>query len=182
MKSTFLICLTSILFFNCTSEEVQNDNIELKFDLINKEGIITTDFKNSSQPVFNLQISNNSVGDVYLVSHNLSEENVFKVFSTTQLNENSEPLSLGKPFENAGCLYVGGYQINSDEIFYVTLPWIPKESEHKNYPSILCNYNFDNDSLPQGVYTTSLDLQFSFQSNGNSISKSIQKEIVFSIN
>ncbi|HET8861168.1 hypothetical protein [Marivirga sp.] len=182
MKAIFLICFSSFLFLNCTSEEIHQDRIELKFNLINQEGIITTEFKNSTQPIFNLQIINNSNDDTYLVSHNLSDENIFKVFSTTELNENSEPLSFGKPFKNAGCEFIGGYPINSDETFYVTLPWIPKEGESENYPSILCNYNFDNDSLTQGIYTTSLDLQFSFQSNGNTISKSIQKEINFSIN
>ncbi|WP_296619512.1 hypothetical protein [Marivirga sp.] len=181
MRSTFLVFFTFFLFFNCTSEEVIQDSVEVKFNLINQEGIITTEFENSTQPIFSLQISNNSNVDIDLVSHNLNDEDVFKVFSIKELNQNSEPLSFGKPFKNAGCEYIGGYPINSDETFNVTVPWIPKESDYENYPSILCNYNFDNDSLPQGVYTTSLDLQFSFQNNGNTISKSIQKEITFSI-
>lgn len=110
MKTIVLICFTSFLFFNCTSEEILQESIEVNFNLINQEGIISTEFENGSQPIFNLQIANNSKHDVHLVSHNLNDENVFKVFSTTDFNEKFEPLSLGKPFKNAGCYYVGAYQ------------------------------------------------------------------------
>jgi hypothetical protein len=182
MRNYILICLTSLLSLNCSPEEVQQNYLDLTFNLINQEGIITSEFENGAQPIFNLQIVNNSKEDVFLVSDNLNDENVFEVFSTTQLNENSDPVSFGKPFKNAGCYYIGGYHIKSGDIFSIKLPWIPEENEISNYPSILCNYNFSNDSLRQGVYSTSLDVQFGFQIGKNTVSKAIQKEITFSIN
>jgi hypothetical protein len=102
MRNYILICLTSLLSLNCSPEEVQQNYLDLTFNLINQEGIITSEFENGAQPIFNLQIVNNSKEDVFLVSDNLNDENVFEVFSTTQLNENSDPVSFGKPFKNAG--------------------------------------------------------------------------------
>jgi hypothetical protein len=88
---------------------------------------------------------------------------------------------MGKPFRNAACQYIGAYPIKSGQILDLQLPWIPKENESEAYASILCNYNFANNSLLAAVYSTSLDLHFTFQSMDRAFEKSLQKEIIFTI-
>ncbi|MEL7006348.1 MAG: hypothetical protein AAFN93_27020 [Bacteroidota bacterium] len=109
-------------------------------------------------------MTNLSEEELYLKSFS-GMDDFFRVYQLQPNPETGDLVSIGKPYNAIFCQFVNGYIVPSKGTLKVELPWIPRLADQESYSPILCNYNYNNQPLLKGSYTTGFTSDLSF-SNG----------------
>lgn len=172
-----LFCGIIILFFpllNACQKEKTILPIELEFNLLDENRIVSKAFKEGENFRFQLILRNNSSSQVNF-KPTFIDKDFFHVFET---KPNGNPASVGTPYESVFCTYVGDHFIISpDSEYRFEIPWNPSE-HHCCPPFCLVNQNAP---LAKGKFRTTINGPFDFIIDGELISINEALNIDFEI-
>lgn len=176
MKSIIIccFCLISILSTGCEKENF-NFPVEFEFQLLDENGVPSTEFQEGQNFQFSLVIRNQSSKDIGY-SPSFIGDDFFRIY---RIDTSEGEVSMGKPYSSIFCEYIGGqFVIPAGDELRLEIPWIP--SEDFCCPPF-CKVN-NNSPLPKGNYKTFIEGSFDFVYKGETTTITKRFEIFFTIN
>ena len=134
------------------------DSVEIKFCLLNENGVSATKFKEGENFSFYIKMTNHS-SDSLEISSQLVGYLVYNGFCMVMSHDGD---SIGLPFRSCNCtLAIRPRPFYKNDYYELTIPWsVDREAFYESGDCTI--YNFNQQNLPKGKYYTKFSHVFWF--------------------